>query len=303
MFRMPRVSARRTSTRRLRNSAQPPNPLCADLAVVSIRSSLPGAGTTRGINSAFCGAAQAGSTYNIQPYLSPVHIERHRCADQPLQQSERDHSNRRSGQRDFRECPWWRSSGRRAEHLPHSSRTFPKRRRWPTFEQSGFQQAQNEANSQQGPWQFAIGSNSGLGAGQAGFGDITTQQQQQLSAEQADAWLASRRPGSAWLASGPKRRPMALTGANADLSAGAQQAAIGPRAVEHPVSTVHCRAKPIRTRNSGSSHRSSRGTGSLSGVLGSTTTPGPSTLSQIGGLDWLASVGLGRRGPLGLTGI
>jgi len=258
-------------------------------------SSLPGAGTT-GINSAF-GAAQAGSTYNIQPYLSPytsnvtdalTNLYNNQNATQQSQvQGNAISGNALGGDRQAV-----------AQALTAQQQNLSQAPTLANVEQSGFQQAQNEANSQQA---LELQSGQlGLGAGQAGFGEYNQQQQQQLSAEQADAWLQSQ-AGFGMAGLGTQAQTMALTGANADLSAGAQQQQLGQEQLNIPYQQFTA-AQAYPYQELGFLSPIVEGTGSLSGGTGSTTTPGPSTLSQIGGLGLAGIGGLGATGAFGSNG-
>ncbi len=195
------------------------------------------------------------------------------------------------------------------------------------IQQSGFQQAQQELNQQQAlalqrqqaERQLSLGagqltSSAGLGAGQLGlgagqgyagigqgqFGEFNTQQQQQLAAEQANAWLASQAAfGLGGL--GTQAQTQALTGAQAQLGAGGLQQQLAQEQLNIPYQQfLQTQAYPYQQLQFLAPII--EGTGSLAGGTGSTTSPGPSTLSQLGGLGLAGLGGLGATGAFGSNG-
>lgn len=123
---------------------------------------------------------------------------------------------------------------------------------------------------------------------QTGLGEFNTEQQQQLAAEQANAWLASQ-AGFGMAGLGSQADTAALTGANAELTAGGLQQQLAQEMLNIPEQEfVSTQAYPYQTLSFLSPIV--EGTGSLSGGTGSTTYPGPSTLSQVAGLG-IAGIG------------
>lgn len=112
-----------------------------------------------------------------------------------------------------------------------------------------------------------------------------------LSADEAQSWLASQ-AGFGIGALGPQAQSEALTGANALMGIGSQQQQLAQEQMNIPYQQFQAtQAYPYQ--NLGFLAPIVEGTGSLSGGQGSTTTPGPTALSQIGGL---ASAGAGLAG-------
>ncbi len=167
------------------------------------------------------------------------------------------------------------------------------------IQQQGFAQAQQELNNQQalalqkGTAQGQLGLGAGqlyAGIGQGQFGEFNTQQQQQLAAEQANAWLASQ-AAFGMGALGTQAQNQALTGAQAEIGAGSMQQQLAQEQMNIPYQQfLQTQAYPYQQL--GFLSPIVEGTGSLSGGIGSTTSPGPSALSQIAGLG-TAAVGLG----------
>ncbi len=126
---------------------------------------------------------------------------------------------------------------------------------------------------------------------QGAQGEFNTQQQQQLAAEQANAWLASQ--AAFGLGSlGSEALTTGLTGAQANIGAGGMQQALAQEQLNIPYQQFQqTQAYPYQQLSFLAPIV--EGTGSLSGGIGSTTTPGPSSLSQIGGL---ATAGAGLSG-------
>lgn len=165
-------------------------------------------------------------------------------------------------------------------------------------QQQGFAQAQNELNNQQdlalrkglgmgqlslGAGNLAIGSgNLGLQGGQAAFNEFNNQQSTQLTADQANRWLAMQ-AGQGYGNLGNMAQNMALTGAQAQLGAGGLQQQLAQSQLNIPYQQfLQTQAYPYQALSFLSPIV--QGTGSLSGGIGTTSSPGPSTLSQLGGL-------------------
>lgn len=127
---------------------------------------------------------------------------------------------------------------------------------------------------------------------QSGTTEFNTEQAQQLAAEQANSWLNSQ--AAFGLGSlGTEAQNTALTGASANIGAGAQQQQLGQEQLNVPYQQfLQQQQYPYQQLSFLSPIV--EGTGSLSGGTGATTSPGPSTLSQIGGL------GLAGAGAYGL---
>jgi hypothetical protein len=193
------------------------------------------------------------------------------------------------------------------------------------IEQQGFQQAQQESNTEQGlqlqagqlglgagtaaiqgelgAGQLGLGAGTaagqlGLGAAQGQLGEFNTEQQQELSANQANAWLASQAGfGEAGL--GNQAETGALTDASALLQTGGLQQQLGQEQLNIPEQEFTAeQAYPYQTL--GFLAPIIEGTGSLSGGTGSTTYPGQSTLSQLTGLGM---TGLGVAGLASNSGL
>lgn len=142
------------------------------------------------------------------------------------------------------------------------------------MENTGFNQQQNEFNSQQ---------------------------TSQIGANEANAWLASQGAfGEANL--GNESLNTTLSGANAQLAAGQQQQAQTQSTMNIPYEQFLAQqAYPFQT--TGWLSGISTGVGGSSGGTGTTTSPGPSTASQLGGLG-LAGLGLSNSGAFsGLSGL
>lgn len=123
---------------------------------------------------------------------------------------------------------------------------------------------------------------------QGAQGELNTQQQQQLSANQANAWLASQ--AAFGLGSlGTEAQNTALTGANAEIGAGGMQQQLAQEQLNIPYQEFQQQqAYPYQQLSFLAPIV--EGTGSLSGGTGTTTSPGPTAASQIAGLG-LAGVG------------
>src|SRR5215472_3745968 len=141
----------------------------------------------------------------------------------------------------------------------------------------------------------------GLGAGQlnlaAGQGlmqDFAQQQQAQLQAEQANAWLASQ-AGFGFAGLGTQQQQLGLSGAGAEMQAGGLQQQLAQEQLNIPYEQwVQQQAYPYQQL--GFLAPIVEGAGSLGGGTSSTTSPGPSLVSQLGGL------GIAGTGLIGATG-
>src|SRR5215469_8579092 len=166
----------------------------------------------------------------------------------------------------------------------------------------GFGQAEQELGTQQdlALKEAQLQGQLGLGAGQAAFGAFGQQQQSQLAAEQANAWLNSQ-AGFGLGALGTQAENQALTGAQALSAVGAQQQGLGEQYLNIPYEQyVAEQAYPYQQQNwlSGIVE----GTGSLAGGTGSTTYPGPNPVSQIAGLGLAGASVIGGTGGFGSNG-
>lgn len=124
---------------------------------------------------------------------------------------------------------------------------------------------------------------------QQGVSTFQNQQQQQLAAEQANAWLASQ-AAAGFGSLGQEAVNLGLTGAQANIGAGALQQQLAQEQMNIPYQQfLQTQAWPYQQLSFLAPIY--EGTGSLSGGTGSTTTPGPSALSQLGGLG-LAGAGI-----------
>jgi Transglycosylase SLT domain len=121
--------------------------------------------------------------------------------------------------------------------------------------------------------------------------------QNATSAAQSNAWLNSQ-AGFGMGQLGSEAQQQGLTAANAELTAGGQQQQLAQQEMNAPYeSYLAAQAYPFQMSNFLTS--AATGTGSLSGGTGSTTSPGPSLLSQGAGLG---IAGLGGYGLLNNSG-
>lgn len=153
-------------------------------------------------------------------------------------------------------------------------------------QQQGYQQAQQETNQQQ---------QTLAGLGQQQIGEFNTQQQQQLAADQANAWLSSQ-AGFGLAGLGSQAQNEALTGAGSQLQTGGLQQQLAQEQLNIPYQQYAQQiASPYQQLNFLAGI--TEGTGSLSGGTGTTTPPAPSTLGQIAGLGvaGLGVAGLGNQ--------
>lgn len=173
--------------------------------------------------------------------------------------------------------------------------------------QQGFQQAQTESERQQqlalSGGQLGLGARNaalqgyigggglGLQAGQGYLGEFNNQQQQQLAAEQANAWLNSQ-AGFGLAGLGTQAQNQALTGANAQLQAGGLQQKLAQEQINIPYQQfIQQIASPYQQLQFAAGI--DLGTGSQMGGTSSTTQPGPSMLGQLAGLGTAAVGGFG----------
>lgn len=131
-------------------------------------------------------------------------------------------------------------------------------------------------------------------AAQLGMQGVT----QELGANEANAWLNSQ--GSFSLGNlGNEAQQQGLTAANSFLTAGGTQQQQAQNELNVPYeSYLAAQAYPYQT--SSFLTNAAEGLGSLSGGTGSTTSPGPSTLSQVAGLG---VAGIGGYGLLNNSGL
>jgi hypothetical protein len=124
-----------------------------------------------------------------------------------------------------------------------------------------------------------------------GLGEFNTQQQAQLGANEANQYLAQQ--GAFGMGNlGNEAQSTALSGASAQLQSGAIQQQLGQEALNVPYQNfLQQQAYPFQT---GQYYANiAEGLGGASGGTSSTTSPAPSTASQLGGL------GLGGLGLIG----
>lgn len=129
------------------------------------------------------------------------------------------------------------------------------------------------------------------------LGEFNTQQQAQLGANEANAYL-NEQAGFGLAGLGTEAQNTALEGANAQEAAGALQQQLSQAQLNIPYQQfLQAQAYPFQTAQYFSNV--AEGIGSNSGGVGtsSTTTPAPSTLSQVGG------IGIGGLGVAGLSGV
>lgn len=169
------------------------------------------------------------------------------------------------------------------------------------LESSGYQQAVSNALQAAGLQQQTAGL--GLqGAGQtAGLGNLqNTGFNGATSAAQANQWLQSQ-AGFGFGNLANEAQTLGLQGANAQLSAGAQQQQQAQQELNAPYQQfLAAQGYPYQATNFLNSIAT--GTGSLSGTQGSTTSPGPSALSQIAGTGLAGAGLLGQTGAFGANG-
>ena len=147
----------------------------------------------------------------------------------------------------------------------------------------------------------------GLGAGQleAGIGQqelgaFNTQQQTQLSAEQANAWLASQ-AGFGVSGLGTQAEQNALSGASALNTVGTAQQNLAQQQLNIPYEQfIQQQAYPYQQLNFLSGI--TEGTGSLAGGTSSTSYPSPGVVSQLAGLGLAGTGVLGATGAFGSNG-
>lgn len=168
-------------------------------------------------------------------------------------------------------------------------------------------QAQSRALAQQGAQGFLAAGNQNLTAQQAamqgqnnvatGFAGLGGQQ---LSAAQAQGWLSAQ-SAAGFAGLGNQALSGTLQTGNAQLGAGAQQQAQAQQSLNIPYQQFLAQQSyPFQT--TGWLSNIAQGLGSASGGTSSTTTPGPSAASQIGGLA-IAGTGLvGATGGFGSNG-
>lgn len=131
-------------------------------------------------------------------------------------------------------------------------------------------------------------------AGQAQQGIFSGQQQTELGANEANAWLASQ-AGALFGNLGQEAQTLGLQGANANLGIGGMQQGMGQSLLNVPYEqNLAAQAYPFQT--TGWLANIAEGLGGASGGNSSTTVPGPSTASQVAGL------GLGAAGIAGQAG-
>lgn len=162
------------------------------------------------------------------------------------------------------------------------------------MENTGYQSAMQQLAQQE-----ALQSQTGLAAGSQLFGLGNTQANMGLGAKEASGWLGEN-AGSQLAGLGTTSLTDALTGANANLSAGAQQQQLAQEQLNIPYQQfMQQQAYPYQQL--GFLGNLVEGTGSLSGGTGTTTSPSASPLSQYGGLALAALALLKRGGRVGLA--
>ncbi len=172
--------------------------------------------------------------------------------------------------------------------------------------QQGFAQAQQEFNAQQAldyqrqvaEKQSALQSGQlGLGIGQGMWGEFNTQQQQDLAAQEASAYLQAQ-AGTQLANLGTTAQGSALSGAQAQMGIGSMEQQLAQQELNVPYyQFMQQQAYPYQ--QTGWLANISEGLGGASGGTGSTTYPGPSTLGQVAGLG---TAGLGAYGMFSGSG-
>ena len=184
------------------------------------------------------------------------------------------------------------------------------------LQNQGYAQALNEFNQQQGvnlgaqqaSQQLKQGAGQGILAGNAqnlqGYlgaaQGISGLGGQVLGANEANSWLASQ-AGYGLGNLGNEALQTGLTGANAQLGAGGLEQQQAQQSLNVPYAQYQAaQAYPFQT--TGWLANIAEGLGGSSGGTGSTTTPGPSTGSQIAGTALLGTGILGQTGAFGSNG-
>lgn len=124
--------------------------------------------------------------------------------------------------------------------------------------------------------------------------------QNATNAAQSNAWLNSQ-AGFGLANLGNEAQQQGLTAVNAELGAGGVQQQLAQQELNVPYQAfLAAQGYPYQTTNW--LEGMATGTGGLSGTQGSTTSPGPSTASQIAGLGTALVGGLGATGAFGSGG-
>lgn len=129
---------------------------------------------------------------------------------------------------------------------------------------------------------------------QQAVGQFNDQQKQQLAADQANAWIGLQ-AGQGLAGLGAEAQSLALTGAQGLLGAGGLQQQLAQQQMNIPYQQfIQTQGYPYSQL--GFLAPIVQGTGSLSGGRGTTTYPGPSTISQLAGLGTAGAgiYGLGK---------
>lgn len=133
---------------------------------------------------------------------------------------------------------------------------------------------------------------------QTALGEFNTEQQQELSANEANSWLGSQ-AGFGLASLGNQAQTGALTGASALLQTGGLQQQLGQEQLNVPYEEFES-AQAYPYQQLGFLTPIVEGTGSLSGGTGTSTYPGQSALSQVAGLGL---TGLGAYGLANNSGL
>ena len=150
------------------------------------------------------------------------------------------------------------------------------------LQSTGYQQAVQNALASAGLQQQTAGTLLNAGQQFAGLGNLQQQgYNAATSADQANAWLKSQAGfGMGNLAN--EAQSLGLQGANAQIGAGGMQQQLAQQELNIPYQDfLTAQGYPFQTTNW--LEGAATGLGSLSGQQGSTTQPGPSIGSQIGG--------------------
>lgn len=237
--------------------------------------------------------------YNIDPYLSPYTEDVTNALSNTFAQNNATQYNQIKGNAAAQGA----FGGDReavAEAQTAQQQDLAQQQTLAGVRQQGFAQANQEFNAQQAAdyqrqvaqKQYALSSGQlGLGIGQGMWGEFNTQQQQDVAAQEASAYLQAQ-AGSGLANLGNLAQNSALSGAQAQMTAGGMQQQLEQQMLNVPYYQFMAQqAYPYQ--QAGWLSNIAEGLGGASGGTSSTTYPGPSAISQIGGL---ATAGAGVYG-------
>lgn len=237
--------------------------------------------------------------YNIDPYLSPYTEDVTNALSNTFAQNNATQYNQIRGNA-AAQGAYGGDREAVAEAQTAQQQDLAQQQTLAGVRQQGFSQANQEFNAQQAAdyqrqvaqKQYALSSGQlGLGIGQGMWGEFNTQQQQDVAAQEASAYLQAQ-AGSGMANLGNLAQNSALSGAQAQMTAGGMQQQLEQQMLNVPYYQFMAQqAYPYQ--QAGWLANIAEGLGGASGGTGSTTYPGPSAISQIGGL---ATAGAGVYG-------